>query len=342
MNGQAACVIAALVGLLGVCSPQRVVAVDPCPAARNCAEIGVQVPTGAVDPGSTAQIRLGLVQGADDHRAGGVDEVAALTVTLGIGDLQLADCSPPGADGLNPSFELPPAAAGRYRAIVQNLTCAGRAGCLCPDNAQPRDAYVNLLLLGTQTGAGVRPLPNGELLRISLHVPSDASGTLPLHLYSALDDGAPPSGAAALSIADPRAVDLTVDSASDTLNIRITDGELMIAGTTPQPSPSVSATRTAAVTPPASASATATASETPTPSATATATVTARVCVGDCDGSKSVGVNELISGVRIALGALPLSTCPAFDCAGTGEVEVRCLIAAVNAALRGCPGQPSQ
>jgi hypothetical protein len=128
MNGRTAYAIATLVGLLGVCSPQRVVAVDPCPAARNCAEIGVQVPTGPVDPGATAQMRIGLVQGADDGQAGGVDEVAALTVTLGIAGLRLADCSPPGSDGLNASFELPPGAAGA--ASSWNLTCAGRAGCL--------------------------------------------------------------------------------------------------------------------------------------------------------------------------------------------------------------------
>ena len=61
------------------------------------------------------------------------------------------------------------------------------------------------------------------------------------------------------------------------------------------------------------------------------------VCVGDCDHSRDVTVNELIAGVSIALGTQPLSTCPAFDCAATGHVEVSCLIAGVNAALDGCP-----
>jgi hypothetical protein len=36
---------------------------------------------------------------------------------------------------------------------------------------------VNLLFVGAPTGAGVQPLPGGELLRISLLVPFDASGT---------------------------------------------------------------------------------------------------------------------------------------------------------------------
>jgi hypothetical protein len=50
-------------------------------------------------------------------------------------------------------------------------------------------------------------------------------------------------------------------------------------------------------------------------------------------------VNELITGVSIALDVLPLSRCPAFDCAGHGHVEIACLIAGVNAALSGCPPQ---
>jgi len=334
MNRRTAHAVAALVGWLGVCSAQRVAAVAPCPAARNCAELGVQVPTGAVDAGASAVIRLGLVQGADDQRRGGVDEVAALTVTLGIPGLRLADCSPPGADGLNPSFALPPTAAGHFRAIVQNLTCTGRSSCLCPSGAAARDEYVNLLLLGIPTGAGVQLLPSGELLQIGLVIPTDVSGVVLLHLYSAIDGTAPPSGAAALSIADPQAVDLTVDAPSDTLNIRISDGELTVGSSTPIATAAASATATAGetITPPP---------QTPSASATATAT-SAAVCVGDCDGSKSVEVNELIAGVSIALGARPLSSCPAFDCAGTGRVEVSCLIAGVNAVLGGCPAAPSQ
>lgn len=84
---------------------------------------------------------------------------------------------------------------------------------------------------------------------------------------------------------------------------------------------------------------------TPTPTSTATpsvpispsATIALPACVGDCDQSHMVAVNELVRGVNIALSAAALDSCPAFDCHGNGRVPVDCLVTAVNAALRGCP-----
>ena len=60
-------------------------------------------------------------------------------------------------------------------------------------------------------------------------------------------------------------------------------------------------------------------------------------CPGDCNGDAAVAINELISGVNIALGAAPLSSCTAVDSGGDGVVAINELIAAVNAALLGCP-----
>jgi hypothetical protein len=60
-------------------------------------------------------------------------------------------------------------------------------------------------------------------------------------------------------------------------------------------------------------------------------------CVGDCDGSGNVAINELILGVSISLGTAPLSECPSFDCQQTGQVAISCLITAVNNSLNGCP-----
>lgn len=59
-------------------------------------------------------------------------------------------------------------------------------------------------------------------------------------------------------------------------------------------------------------------------------------CPGDCDGNGTVAINELITGVNIALGAAALDTCAAFDGDGDGTVAINELIAAVNAALAGC------
>lgn len=59
-------------------------------------------------------------------------------------------------------------------------------------------------------------------------------------------------------------------------------------------------------------------------------------CVGDCDSLWEVDVTNLITGVRIALGALPLTGCPAFDADGDGTATVDELILAIGNALDGC------
>jgi hypothetical protein len=64
------------------------------------------------------------------------------------------------------------------------------------------------------------------------------------------------------------------------------------------------------------------------------------VCPGDCNELGSVEISELIRGVNIALGSLPVSSCPAFDTDSSGSVAVNELIAAVRAALDGCPPEP--
>jgi hypothetical protein len=78
----------------------------------------------------------------------------------------------------------------------------------------------------------------------------------------------------------------------------------------------------------------------PTPTATHAGTPlptpTPGPCVGDCDGSGTLVITELITGVNIALGVLPLNGCASFDCNHTGHVTVDCLVKAVSAALYGC------
>ena len=85
----------------------------------------------------------------------------------------------------------------------------------------------------------------------------------------------------------------------------------------------------------------ATPTETPTPEDSATPTPVA--CVGDCDGSGTVEINELLLMVNISLGAGEVSSCPAGDVAGgdpsgpDGQITVDELIRAVNNALNNCP-----
>jgi len=60
-------------------------------------------------------------------------------------------------------------------------------------------------------------------------------------------------------------------------------------------------------------------------------------CVGDCDGDGRVAIEELITGVNIALGNLDLSVCPAF----APDASIAILVRAVNNALDGCASAPT-
>jgi len=62
-------------------------------------------------------------------------------------------------------------------------------------------------------------------------------------------------------------------------------------------------------------------------------------CTGDCNRDDAVSINELITGVNIALGALPVSACAPFQNAA-GMVDIARLIAGVNSALNGCAPGP--
>jgi hypothetical protein len=74
----------------------------------------------------------------------------------------------------------------------------------------------------------------------------------------------------------------------------------------------------------------------PLPSRTSARTNGPGVCGGDCDGDGTVTVNELVTGVDMALGTLALDVCPGFDTNGDLMVEVDELVAAVDHALSGC------
>lgn len=81
---------------------------------------------------------------------------------------------------------------------------------------------------------------------------------------------------------------------------------------------------------------------TPGPSATATLSPGASPtpqsipCTGDCDSNHAVTVDEIVTGVAIALDTANLNQCRAFDCNDNGQVTVDCLIQAMDAALDGC------
>jgi hypothetical protein len=76
---------------------------------------------------------------------------------------------------------------------------------------------------------------------------------------------------------------------------------------------------------------------TPFPTATPTATPIPIACAGDCDGTGSVTVSDLVRGVNIALGQQPIGACSSLDRNRDGQIEIDELIFAVTRALDGCP-----
>ncbi len=75
--------------------------------------------------------------------------------------------------------------------------------------------------------------------------------------------------------------------------------------------------------------------------ASAPAAPAAAQCAGDCDADGAVAINELITGVNIALGTTAVSACPSFDGNGDDSVAINELITAVTHALVGCAAAPT-
>ncbi|MBI3786441.1 MAG: hypothetical protein HY270_23885 [Deltaproteobacteria bacterium] len=75
------------------------------------------------------------------------------------------------------------------------------------------------------------------------------------------------------------------------------------------------------------------------PAATATLTPTSNParCIGDCDGSGDVTIDELVLMVNMALDSAALNLCTAGDGDGNGAVTIDEIVQAVNAALGECP-----
>lgn len=74
----------------------------------------------------------------------------------------------------------------------------------------------------------------------------------------------------------------------------------------------------------------------PEPTPTATPSPPVSTCVGDCDGSGDVTIDELIVGVKMTLGIDDVTLCPSLDVNHDGVMTVMHLLLAVNAALNGC------
>ena len=114
--------------------------------------------------------------------------------------------------------------------------------------------------------------------------------------------------------------------------------ECPAATVTPVNTPTRTATNTSAIPTrtrtPTVGPATATPIVTPTSSATATAIP--GTCVGDCDNSGGVVVNELVIGVNITLERAAVSACQSFDANNSATVSIDELVRGVNNLLGSC------
>ena len=63
-------------------------------------------------------------------------------------------------------------------------------------------------------------------------------------------------------------------------------------------------------------------------------------CIGDCNGDRQVTVDELVTGVNIALDRTGMGECPLFDSNKDVRLTIDELVQGVNAALEGCPVVP--
>lgn len=69
--------------------------------------------------------------------------------------------------------------------------------------------------------------------------------------------------------------------------------------------------------------------------------VAGTLCLGDCDGSGFISINEIIIGINILAGTGDLSSCPVADGDGNGLVSIDESVAATGNAYDGCGTHPS-
>lgn len=142
----------------------------------------------------------------------------------------------------------------------------------------------------------------------------------------------------------PTATNTSTRTPTPTQTVTIVPTATATPSRTATPSHTTTQQPTATGTPTASVTSTSTRTliltATPTPTLTAlptqTLTVTPRPCVGDCDGSGDVTINELLTMVNVALENTPLTACVAGDADRNGQITIDEVLTAVNNALNGC------
>jgi hypothetical protein len=274
-----------------------------------CARVEITGASGM--PGSTVTISVSYTQGPDDGQAGqGNDEIAALALTLGMPGvasatpLALADCTE-GEDGLTPAIRVNDAIKNDFRVVVENLRCITTSGtprnrCLCPGGGQQQDNFINIVVYGPKELPSSGPVDIPVLPSgelMEIDLRINAGGTTELHVFSETD----------VQSEKPKPQFGAFASIGDRSAIDQTFDRTV--------DPNVSKLLLV----------------------NAEVTGGGPACIGDCDDSTTVTVDELVAGVSIALGLLDPAECPQFDEDGSNSVTVDELVKGVNNALNGCP-----
>jgi hypothetical protein len=254
---------------------------QPCAPDPGCIVIAASSPPGVFNPDDEVTVSVTFRSAQDDGQGGGLDEIAALSLSLAVPGLELADCAGLDENGLTAAFTVAPAVAEKFVVFVENTRCLSRPDCLCPQAGQGRDDFINLVVSPRSTFDPAPPpegpvLPDGEMLSVRMRVRRDAPSTVRLHVFSEVDDPKTlpkPGFAGFVTAGDRLSVDQTADRKSNTSRIRLIDGQLLVAGGATATS-TPSATRTPTSTASATASASATHTETPGPSPTPTSSPT--------------------------------------------------------------------
>jgi hypothetical protein len=224
---------------------------QPCAPDPSCIVIAAGGPPGVFSPDDEVPASVTFRAAQGDGQTGGADEIAAVSLSLAIPGLELADCSNPDENGLTSAITLAPAIADQFVLFVENTSCVARDGCLCPGSGQTRDSFINVVVSPRSIFEPVPPpkgpsLPNGELFRVQLRVRHDAPSTVRLHVFSEVDDQGQipkPEFAGFVTAGDRLAVDQTADRQANTSRIRLVEGQLLVSGGV-TPTSTGSATRT--------------------------------------------------------------------------------------------------
>ncbi|HVN83673.1 MAG TPA: hypothetical protein VMW17_02390 [Candidatus Binatia bacterium] len=276
---------------------------QPSACDTNCATLSVSANSPS---GGNIPVTVSFTQGPDDGQQDkGNDDTAAIAFTLGmpgVGSstpLRLADCTI-GGDGLTPAITVPDAIKGTFKVVIENLQCTTTTGT-------PRTRCLC-------PDAGQQ---RDNFINVVVYGPKDL----------------PTSGPVAIPVL-PSGPLLTVNVHQD--STAKTELHLFseIDNQTTYPKPQFGAY--ASIGDKSAIDQTFDRGANKSKIVLTNTTVGSNACVGDCDGSNTVSVDELVKGVNIALGLADVSTCSAFDADNSNTVTVDELVKGVNNALSGC------